>query len=150
MNIHVIGSTYFYLLIALIFFEQLTALIIGLVIASSITITARLFVNKKRKSIPKNHLLDWVIRYIPTGLLYTILKELNSRSFISMHTARLAMLFFVLGISISSYFYLGLILSLVMGYLRILEGYHDFVDVAAGFIVGLYSGYMSYYIMSLL
>ena len=148
MNFSFLGSVWTFLIISLIFYQKLFVLLLGLFFLSIFVILLRLIYDKKRVKPPKNMLLEYSLKYIRFDMLRTVLKELNNRSFVSMHVARLSLLFFVLG-SVNSLLYIGFILSFIVGYIRINNKYHDFIDVILGFIFGVYFGYVGLFIIGL-
>lgn len=149
MNIHFIGSTYFFIVIVILFTSHILSFLISLIMISLTIILFRLIITKKRKKLPNNDLLKKIISLNPIKQINLLMTKVHQRSFISAHTARISAIFVILG-SINALFYLGLILSLLIGFLRIKEGYHDVTDVGLGFLLGIYTSLTALYLESLI
>ncbi len=131
-----IGSNFFFIIISLVLFWLLGPLLVGLLILTCLITLGRLFVFKKRKAQPK------IVRF---GFLDELLTELQTRSFISGHVARIVLIFTVLSLHYHLSFLLGILFGLALGGFRVKKGFHDWTDVFGGIIIGIYSGISGYF-----
>ncbi|MFT4283112.1 MAG: phosphatase PAP2 family protein [Candidatus Woesearchaeota archaeon] len=134
-----LGSIWLYIVLSLVFFELIIPLFLAFIFLTGFIVLARLFVPKKRKKRPK----------LLFGKDFWIVNLINSRSFISAHVARTTAFIVILSIHFSFFFFSLFLVSFILGYVRIKQGFHDFVDVLVGFLVGAYFGVLSYYLFLL-
>ena len=137
-----LGGFWFYVIVMFVFLELFMSLFISLAIISLVILAARLLYDKKKEA----RKAKWLVN----KLSFFVYREVVKRSFVSGHVARFTALVLVVAIYFESYYFLFLLaLSFEIGRLRVKFGLHDWVDVFAGFVLGLYAGLTALYIFSI-
>ena len=152
--VSLLGSTIVYLLASYFLLDQINFFraILGLIVLIILIVILRTIFTKER---PDAHLIRKRFSHLSHAKLSFIthkLEELNKRKFASGHVARVLLFGLIYYSMVPEFYYLiGIILvSIIVGFSRVILKKHTKVDILFGLIVGVVSFFLSEYISLLI